>query len=234
MHLSNSTKLRSVSSSSRLLAQLIQVHTKWDSIDRNSSSGPVNCGISVTGGQYDPNLACGYNSISCTVLNRTISGYNCNSSNYRRGNYGLCRVGDISGKFGAALPSQPNVFFRESSIQDYQPPYTSDYAHSNKLTGMWSSVVFRCLDNTLVLCAKLNIVHTGSSSVCPFSSPSNQTIDYSGTKCTECSNRRENSTILSLSAALIVTGCLLLLITGSLVSYACHRRSRTVPDQSAV
>lgn len=234
MRLSNFSKLRCLSSSSRLLAQLIQVHTKWDSINTNSSSGPVNCGISVTGGQYDPNLACGYNSLPCAVLNRTISGYNCNSSNYRRGNYGQCRVGDISGKFGTALPSQPNVFLRESSFQDYQPPYISDYAHSNKLTGMWSSVVFRCLDNTRLVCAKLNIVHTGSSSVCPFSSPSNQSINYSGTKSTGFSNRRENLTIISLSAALMVTGCLLALITGSLVSYACHRRSKTVPNQSAI
>lgn len=209
------------------------MHTKWDSIYTNSSSGPVNCGVTFTGGQYDPNLACGYNSSLCAVLNRTISDYNCSSSIYQRGNYGQCRVGDITGKFGAALPSRPNVFLRESAfqLQDYQPPYISDYAHSNKLTGMWSSIVFRCMDNTRLVCAKLNIVHTGSSSVCPFASPSNQSIKYTSLKCV---GRRESLTVLSLSAALTAMGCLLMLIIGSLVLYTCHLKSKTVPIQGAI
>lgn len=89
------------------------IHTSWSPVDstRTSGVGAIDCGATVTGGHYDPNLACSASSQDasglCIALNRTSAfgyTYNCTSAAYVAGTYSHCEVGDLSGKFGITYP----------------------------------------------------------------------------------------------------------------------------------
>jgi hypothetical protein len=70
------------------------LHSYWKNSSSSSSAGSTYCGKSLTGGHYDPTLACGASSESsstgCTYLGRTSSKgytYSCNSTVYGSGDY---------------------------------------------------------------------------------------------------------------------------------------------------
>ena len=151
-----------------LLSQLYHIHTSWTNTTTSSSAGSDYCGAANTGGHYDPNLACGYSSSSCLALNRSSAArYDCNHENYDAGEYALCQIGDLSGKFGTIYGSN-SIFTQSSVLYDVQPPYVSNYLQSNKLSTMWSSIVFHCADNARLVCAKFELIPTGQSSICTF------------------------------------------------------------------
>ena len=134
------------------------IHSYWVN-SNNSAAGATLCGASNTGGHYDPNLACGYSSASCELLNRTSpSSYKCNHEDYMNGKYQFCQIGDLSGKFGKAMPTSSDLVFQESLLIDYRPPYISNYLQDDSISSMWSSIVFHCSDNTRLLCAKFKVV----------------------------------------------------------------------------
>lgn len=147
---------------------MYHIHTAWVNTSTTSSAGSNYCGAAYTGGHYDPNLACGYSSGLCSSLNRTSAvAYDCNHVNYDAGLYALCQVGDLSGKFGTIFGSN-SIFKQSSVIYDEQPPYLSNYLSSNKLSTMWSSIVFHCSDNARLVCAKFKLIPIGQSSACSF------------------------------------------------------------------
>ena len=141
------------------------LHTSWNDDEKVSGLGSDDCSSTITGGHYDPNLACSASSQDaagkCVALERTSDlgySYNCSSSVYNAGIYAQCEVGDLSGKFGIVYPS-PNYRFVQpfSAHTDYQPPYVSNYLKNDAVAQMFSSIVFHCVDSskTRLVCAKL-------------------------------------------------------------------------------
>ena len=142
------------------------LHTSWNTEDgRNSGLGSTDCGSTVTGGHYDPNLACSASSEEasglCTALSRTSTlgyTYNCSSSVYSAGIYGQCEVGDLSGKFGIVYPSSNDRFVQPVAAHtDYQPPTIYNYLKNDNVAKMFSSIVFHCVDSskTRLICGLL-------------------------------------------------------------------------------
>jgi hypothetical protein len=146
---------------------MYHIHTTWDST-KNSAAGPINCGSKVTALHYDPNLACGYVSDDCNQLNRLENTYNCTPAVYNAGLYAQCQIGDLSGKFGIVKPVN-GIIQQLSPLLDYQPPYAANHLVGTRRSQFFSSVVFHCQkDNTKLICAKLQLVPAGQSSICPF------------------------------------------------------------------
>ena len=119
----------------------------------------------MTGGHYDPNLACGYDSNRCNALNRTAV-TSCTPSKYAEGKFELCQIGDLSGKFDLAKGT--TVFSQTSVLRDFQPPYPSDFLVANGFKDMWSSIVFHCSDDARLVCAKFKLVTHDAPSLCSF------------------------------------------------------------------
>jgi len=70
------------------------LHSYWKNSSASSSAGSTYCGATLTGGHYDPKLACSASSQSsstgCANLGRTSSKgylYSCNSTVYGSGDY---------------------------------------------------------------------------------------------------------------------------------------------------
>ena len=148
------------------------LHTSWNTDDgRNSGLGSTDCGSTVTGGHYDPNLACSASSEEasglCTTLSRTSTlgyTYNCSTSVYNAGIYGQCEVGDLSGKFGIVYPTSNYRFVQPFAAHtDYQPPYIYNYLKNDNVAKMFSSIVFHCVDSskTRLVCALLEEMEDG-------------------------------------------------------------------------
>jgi hypothetical protein len=116
---------------------------------------------SQAGGHYDPYLACGaatQETGNCSALNRNAaSGWNyagnCPIPTPARTVYnngtGGCEVGDLSGKFGVALPTTNggSTFQSSDILQDSIPALLTNFYTSNNRAQMWSSFVFHCNDN---------------------------------------------------------------------------------------
>jgi hypothetical protein len=146
---------------------MYHIHTTWNST-KNSAAGPIKCGSPVTALHYDPNLACGYASDACNKLNRLADTYNCTPAVYNAGLYAQCQIGDLSGKFGAVKPVN-GIIQQLSPLLDYQPPYAANHLVGIPLSQFFSSVVFHCpKGGTKLICAKLQLVPAGQSSICPF------------------------------------------------------------------
>eukprot|EP00759_Apiculatamorpha_spiralis_P011814 PhF_6_TR19020/c3_g1_i2/m.27896 len=134
------------------------LHALWANDTANSSSS---CGASATGGHYDPTLACAapsqYIDTLCSSISRTVASgytYRCNASGYSGGAYGSCEVGDLSGKFGLAMPvSSGSRRLTAMVASDVRPPTVQDYGG---VTG-WSSLVVHCNDaaKTRILCGRV-------------------------------------------------------------------------------
>lgn len=147
------------------------IHSYWYNATATSSAGPLTCGASVTGGHFDPNLACSSSSqqsaTSCKMLGRNNTNYACTSQNFQQGQFSFCEVGDLSGKFGLALPASGTnlAYSSNGNFADPLPPYGVNYEATtmNKdgqlVSNMWSSVVFHCMTSSTtdsrLLCAKL-------------------------------------------------------------------------------
>lgn len=139
------------------------LHTYWTAEESGSAAG-TQC--AMTGGHYDPNLACSEKSQShdtlCPPINRTAGqgyAYTCNPTIYKSGLYAYCETGDLSGKFGVATETSPDslIYSHEDVYTDMQPPYWSNYGHSwPPVSVQWASVVFHCADSgAQVACASL-------------------------------------------------------------------------------
>lgn len=122
---------------------------------------------SEAGGHYDPYLACGaatQETLNCSALDRTTgSGWNyagnCPTPMPARTVYqngtGGCEVGDLSGKFGVALPTTNggSTFKSSDILQDSIPALLANFYTSNNRAEMWSSFVFHCKnDGSRVAC----------------------------------------------------------------------------------
>ena len=149
-------------------SQEYHIHTSWTDSRKNSAATSLEC--SKTGLHYDPYLACGYLSSDCTALKRnTTKGYTCTPPIYNSGQYAKCQVGDTSGKFGNAVATSGLKFEQLSPLYDYHPPVAANYLVGTSRTSTFSSVVFHCPGtNARLLCAKLNLIPAGQSSVCSF------------------------------------------------------------------
>jgi len=153
-----------------------QIKTYWNDNSSTSAYG-ARCGNYYTGGTYDPGFACSeysqYASTDCVDLNRTTAQgytYECTTTAYGEGEYALCEKGDLSSKFGIAMPlSDDSTYFVSttgpfvSSLDDYDPPYPGNWKNPDEDSLSWSSVVFSCNDNAeRLFCADL----TKSTSSC--------------------------------------------------------------------
>jgi hypothetical protein len=150
------------------------LHSKWD-LDDDSST---DCGNAGTGPQnhYDPNFACGPASQSagamCDSMGLISSDgyeYACTQASYQGGNFGMCEVGDLSGKFGDIKPNGDGIM-SSGFLHDPLPPYIVDYAAPNDASHHWESVVFHCksASGARILCAKF-LEDTGTDSECTYS-----------------------------------------------------------------
>uniref|UniRef100_A0A7S4DBL7 Superoxide dismutase copper/zinc binding domain-containing protein n=1 Tax=Heterosigma akashiwo TaxID=2829 RepID=A0A7S4DBL7_HETAK len=145
------------------------IHSYWTD-DSTDSSYETGCGSTYTGGHYDPNLACGGASQDagglCGQLNRTSTSYTCNSEQYSAGNYSICEVGDLSGKFGKVYPSDDDddifQFNLDEEIIDPLAPYPINYNSELGFSKPWTSIVWHCSSGDRLICAKFQ----ASSSEC--------------------------------------------------------------------
>jgi hypothetical protein len=116
-------------------------------------------------------LACGYTSPGCTLLERTsATAYVCNPTNYGLGEYALCQIGDLSGKFGNVFPDEVNgkIFTQSTVLTDYQPPIAANHLQGNGIAEIWSSVVFHSSTGGRLVCAKFVLIADGEMSLCQF------------------------------------------------------------------
>jgi hypothetical protein len=129
------------------------IHSSWASPEGASTS---QCGAVDTGAHYDPTFACGpasaYADSNCVSLQRTATfgyEYNCSSSQFMAGNFPICELGDLSGKFGYAQPI--NLVMSSGVLKDPLGPYVIDY------NAKWLSIVWHCMDSNddRFLCARL-------------------------------------------------------------------------------
>lgn len=142
------------------------VHSYWNTGASTSSVAYPTCASSITGLHYDPNFACSSKSqqasTGCVSLNRYSPHYNytCNSTVFsEQGQYSLCEVGDLTGKFGTIYPkSSSNLQFAITSPwTDPVPPYPYNFDRADLASNMWSSIVFHCKSpSAYLLCAKLS------------------------------------------------------------------------------
>ena len=161
------------------------IHNYWTLSSKVSAEGDS---CLTTGYHYDPNFACSKPTQICEALNRTSSKsyeYACNPTSYSEGYYGLCEVGDLSGKFGMAnqrvspFPTGSIRFKRDTFHVDNQPPYLSNYNQDTPISTKWSSIVFHCgVDKKPLVCARFKVVSETESSVCNF--PTLTQLYYSG------------------------------------------------------
>ena len=205
----------------------------------NSALGPFACGSSTTGTPYDPNLACsaGRNNPQCVALKRTppdLFFYSCNPNTYVN-QYGSCDVGDLSGKFGAAMQTvimslpgasiKINTFVSNANLIDYQPPYESQYMNPSAYHNIWSSLVVGCrADNSILLCAKLLQIPPNTYSMCGF--PATGVKYYSA----------NDSTLLKLNAeqtAICVIAIIFFIYLAITVYFFISRRCFTSPTDVA-
>jgi hypothetical protein len=150
------------------------IHSYWNNADTFTSVAYPTCSSTITGLHYDPNFACSsksqQSSTGCKSLNRYFPHYNytCNSTVFnQQGQYSLCEVGDLTGKFGSVYPtSSTNLQFSISTPwTDYLPPYAYDFDRADLTSNMWSSIVFHCKSpSAYLLCAKLSMTDLQSCS----------------------------------------------------------------------
>jgi len=130
------------------------VHSYWLNSTYDSAANAY-CGASISGGHFDPNLACSgssqYASSLCMDLSRTSTAgytYTCNTTLYNSGQNSYCEVGDIAGKSASNGVIQPNsatdLTFSLAEFVDYQPPYNYNYLKNDPNAIMWASFVFHC------------------------------------------------------------------------------------------
>jgi hypothetical protein len=135
------------------------IHSFW----RNTTASSSNvCGDAVTGGHYDPYLACAPVSQAakdlCVNLSRTAAQgytYNCNPSMYSAGHHYACEVGDLSSKFGWMKPVSTNTLRYEGSQYDPSPPMTPNFKQpASGIATEWASLVVHCpKDSARMVCA---------------------------------------------------------------------------------
>ena len=132
------------------------IHKDWQSTDGASTT---QCGPSFTGGHYDPNFACGpasaYASSMCSTMGRSTSDYNCLATGFGSGNFSSCELGDLSGKFGYAMPNN-DLVIATSTLHDPTGPYVANY--DDNTDDAWYSIVWHCKgsNDARFLCAKLS------------------------------------------------------------------------------
>jgi hypothetical protein len=158
------------------------IHSYWVNTTTQSSANAF-CGKSLTGNHFDPNLACSTASQSsgsgglCAAISRTSPDYtySCSNTNYQKGDYSMCEVGDLSGKFGKALESSTDgtaIFSQQDILSDYVPAYDFNYLTTSDPTSIqWASMVFHCADGTSnngarLVCAKFLLEDSSSDSSC--------------------------------------------------------------------
>jgi hypothetical protein len=126
------------------------IHSYWD--DSAASGKGASCAPNMTGGHYDPRLACNNatnEQAACIAANKTSSlGYTylCTPEVYHA-NPSACEVGDLSGKFGKIYP-----YNTSNTFTDTIPPLISDYM--NPSGHIWSSIVIHC-GSTRISCAHI-------------------------------------------------------------------------------
>jgi hypothetical protein len=135
------------------------LHTIWPTSTTSlSAQGTAGCAAGLTGGHFDPLLACSGASPLCNALNRTAKSYSCSPSIFAQ-TPSRCEIGDISGKFGMAMATGTGVFDRSTvPLVDSYPPSPSAYQYqavgNNPLSAAqlyWTSVVRAYLSLTLLL-----------------------------------------------------------------------------------
>eukprot|EP00122_Pirum_gemmata_P007745 Pgem_evm1s7122 len=93
------------------------------------------CSGSITGGHYDPTLACGPATDerqSCDLLNRTNADYNCNPESFKKDQF-ACEVGDLSGKFGQfVIPYTEPKWFKYYQEKCIKKEYEDSYGYKTK------------------------------------------------------------------------------------------------------
>jgi hypothetical protein len=177
------------------------------------------CGPKVTAIHYDPNLACSYVADACTSLGRTPASYNCTPAVYSAGLYSQCEVGDLSGKFGTVKPVN-GIMQQLTPLMDYQPPYAANYLVGTALSKFFSSVVFHCPSGgTRLICAKLQLVPAGQSSICPFPQTS-----YDLSSDLETSKAVVKKTEIAIIILAVAVFCLFVIIGVLTAIMCCNKR----------
>eukprot|EP01083_Nonionella_stella_P093157 260940_1 len=109
------------------------IHTDWRYIELLNKFGPTDCGPDYTAGHFNP-----FDVVTCDNLsyNEEITYFN-------------CEVGDLSGRFGIAIPDENGYIQIDGTIQDLRPEmlYTR-------------SIVFHCSDGQRLFCAPFTIIYT--------------------------------------------------------------------------
>ena len=137
------------------------IHSYWKN-GTSASAALEGCAAGVTGGHYDPFLACSTSSQSvagnCTLLGRTVSAGYSYSCKYSSGHYETCELGDLSGKFGYATPVSASDLTFSGSEYDVAAPIAANYYNGTSRISQypWNSIVFHCPQtNTRLFCANL-------------------------------------------------------------------------------
>jgi hypothetical protein len=188
-------------------------HTYWKNSSVSSSSNSF-CGGSFTGGHFDPNLACGPSSQDagnkCVDLGRTSTStppyiYSCNTTNYQKGRYAYCELGDIAGKFGRAFANTgTRIFEHLAPLEDFQPPYVANYKQGDALSYQWQSIVFHCgQTNDRLVCAEF--LMTDDDEECGTSTNSNSNDDNNDPWSTGGWNSL-SKLLVGLSVGIVVIG----------------------------
>lgn len=193
------------------------IHTDWASSD---DSSVTQCGDSDTGGHYDPNYACGsasqYYTTTCASMGRVpASGYTygCNKDTFQSGDFAVCEVGDLSGKFGY-FSANSNKLMTSGFLQDPQAPYAVNYNNDAGASEKWLSIVFHCVDdsNARFMCAKFQDTSvSGAVAVCD---------NNGGYKDSEENNNYVVQNFADHRLAMVIVISVVLTIVFSLLCYA--------------
>jgi len=205
------------------------IHATWNNGSDSSSFGSSGCRSAITGGHYDPYIACAtasqYYTTDCVDLGRVpASGYTytCTPSLYNNGNYSSCEVGDLSGKFGVVNDTDTSVVYESGTLTDYFPPLVNNFKNDITNANMWSSIVFHCGNAAAprLLCADFSRTTTDACADA-FSSFSSDSDDSS-------SDGLSTGSIIAIAVCCFFGGFLLTLI----ISCLYFKKNPSVPIAS--
>lgn len=128
-----------------------KIHAFW-----KQTAGLFQCLLPDVGGVYDPYFACSDSSENnpgpCPLLGRTSAmGYNyqCEPMRYAGGDINSCEVGDLSDKFGNAMPvlvSGGGAIISNEIFSDPLAVVADNYENAN-IEETFQSIVFSCPDS---------------------------------------------------------------------------------------
>ena len=82
---------------------------------------------------------------------------------FSAGQFSACEVGDLSGKFGKAVPVSNRIVSSPTLMYDPLGYYQFNYLKQVETANQWASVVFHCSTGARLFCAKFLLDSAGTS-----------------------------------------------------------------------